>query len=74
MLTIKQALIDKQADSALRDLSKGDMNGLAVIYHLYGRLIRSVAYTIVGNYTDAEDVLQDVFFRCLRRHTVSNIM
>ena len=60
MLSIKQALIDKQADRALCDLSKGDMNGLSVIYDLYGRLIRSVAYTIVGNFTDAEDVLQDV--------------
>lgn len=60
MFNIKQALIDKQADRALRDLSQGDMNGLSVIYDLYGRLIRSVAYTIVGNYADAEDVLQDV--------------
>ena len=70
MLTIKQALIDKQADSALRDLSKGDMDGLAVIYNLYGRLIRSVAYTIVGNYTDAEDVLQDVMILLARRATL----
>ena len=67
MFNIKQALIDKQADRALCDLSKGDMNGLAVIYDLYGRLIRSVAYTIVGNYTDAEDVLQDVMV-LLARH------
>ena len=67
MFNIKQSLIDKQADRALRDLSLGDLNGLAVIYDLYGRLIRSVAYTIVGNYTDAEDVLQDVMV-LLARH------
>ena len=60
MNSIKQVLIDKQADRALCDLSQGDMNGLSVIYDLYGRLILSVAYTIVGNFTDAEDVLQDV--------------
>lgn len=67
MNKLKQARIDKQADSALRNLSRGDMNGLAVIYDLYGRLIRSVAYTIVGNYTDAEDVLQDVMVLLARR-------
>ena len=66
MQSIKQALIDKQADRALRDLSQGDMNGLSVIYDLYGRLILSVAYAIVGNQMDAEDVLQDVMILLCR--------
>ena len=66
MFNINQARIDKQADQALRDLSRGDMNGLSVIYDLYGRLILSVAYTIVGNFTDAEDVLQDVMLLLAR--------
>lgn len=61
-----QARIDKQADKALCDLSQGDMNGLSVIYDLYGRLILSVAYTIVGNFADAEDVLQDVMLLLAR--------
>ena len=61
-----QVRIDKQADKALCDLSQGDMNGLSVIYDLYGRLILSVAYTIVGNFADAEDVLQDVMLLLAR--------
>ena len=60
MNRIQQARIDRQADKALQVLSQGDMNGLSVIYDLYGRLIVSVAYTVVGNFADAEDVLQDV--------------
>ena len=66
MNKIKQALIDKQADRALGDLMQGDMNGLSVVYDLYGRLILSVAYTIVGNFADAEDVLQDVLLLLAR--------
>ena len=66
MNKLGQARIDKQADKALCDLSQGDMNGLSVIYDLYGRLILSVAYTIVGNFADAEDVLQDVMLLLAR--------
>ena len=66
MASIKQALIDKRADRALRDLAQGEMNGLSVIYDLYGRLIQSVAYTIVGNTADAEDVVQDVMILLCR--------
>lgn len=66
MNSFKQARIDKQADKALCNLSQGDMSGLSAIYDLYGRLILSVAYTIVGNFTDAEDVLQDVMLLLAR--------
>ena len=66
MPNIKQALIDKRADKALRELAKGNMDGLSELYDLYGRLILSVAYTIVQSYTDAEDVLQDVMILLCR--------
>ncbi len=66
MSNIKQALIDKRADKALRELAKGNMDGLSELYDLYSRLILSVAYTIVNNYTDAEDVLQDVMILLCR--------
>ena len=66
MPNIKQALIDKRADKALRELARGNMDALSELYDLYGRLILSVAYTIVQSYTDAEDVLQDVMILLCR--------
>ena len=66
MPSIKQKRIDKQADKALRELAKGNMDGLSYLYELYGRLIQSVAYSIVGNYADAEDILQDVMILLCR--------
>ena len=66
MPSIKQIRIDKQADKALRELAKGNMDGLSEIYDLYGRLILSVAYSIVGNLADAEDILQDVMIMLCR--------
>ena len=66
MSSIKQVLIDKRADKALCALAKGNMDALSEIYDLYGRLILSVAYTIMGNSADAEDVLQDVMILLCR--------
>lgn len=46
-------------DKALCELSKGNIHALSVIYDRLGRLILSVAFSILGNPADAEDVLQD---------------
>ncbi|HAN21904.1 MAG: hypothetical protein A2Y15_06140 [Clostridiales bacterium GWF2_36_10] len=51
--------INKVCDKAIIEFLEGDKNGLSVIYDCMARMIFSVAYAIVGNYQDAEDVLQD---------------
>ncbi len=66
MASIKQMIIDKEGDRALRRLALGDRSALGNIYDLYGRLILSVAYTVVGNYADAEDVLQETMIQLVR--------
>ena len=50
----------------MRQLAAGDRSALENLYDLYGRLILSVAYTIVENYADAEDVLQDTMIQLVR--------
>ncbi len=66
MASIKQAIRDAAGDRALRRLAQGDRSALGEIYDLYGRLILSVAYTIVENSPDAEDVLQDTMIELAR--------
>ncbi|MCL2633442.1 MAG: RNA polymerase sigma factor [Oscillospiraceae bacterium] len=48
-------------EKAVIALSRGDDDALSIIYDKAARLIFSTAYAIVGNYQDAEDVLQDTF-------------
>lgn len=41
--------------------------GLEELYRAYGEMVYRLALIRTRNKADAEDVLQDVFFRCLRR-------
>lgn len=69
MASIKQMVTDREGDRALRLLASGDRSALGTLYDLYGRLIMSVAYSIVENYPDAEDVLQDTMIELARYAT-----
>ncbi|MBQ7324105.1 MAG: RNA polymerase sigma factor [Clostridia bacterium] len=69
MASIKQMITDREGDRALRRLAAGDRSALGNIYDLYSRLILSVAYTIVENTADAEDVLQDTMIELVRYAT-----
>ncbi len=51
--------INKTCDKAIYEYSKGNKQALSVIYDCMARMVFSVAYAIVGNYQDAEDVLQE---------------
>ncbi|MEA4832917.1 ECF RNA polymerase sigma factor SigX [bioreactor metagenome] len=51
--------MEKTCDKAIADFSKGDSTALSVIYDCMSRMIFSVAYAILKDYHDAEDVLQD---------------
>lgn len=57
--------VNEMCDNAICSISEGDKSALSVIYRNYGRMIYSVAFEIVKNSVDAEDVLQDVMVRIL---------
>jgi RNA polymerase sigma-70 factor, ECF subfamily len=54
------------AEQLLEQLRHGDENGLAGLYDLYGRLVYSIAYRILKDSGEAEDMVQEVFFKVYR--------
>lgn len=63
------------APSAMTDLeilaamAEGQVNALGLLYDRYARLIYSIAYRILENSEEAEDITQDVFLTLWRRNT-----
>lgn len=60
---LSKVFANKACGDALIKISEGDMNGLTVIYDQLGRQIFSLAFSVLGNYSDAEDAMQDTFLR-----------
>ncbi len=56
--------IDKDLINQLR---KGDLRAFEEIYRRYGSFVYSVAYNVLGNRSEAEDLVQDVFLRLYRK-------
>ena len=50
-------------EHALRQIARGDMDGLETIYDKLGRRIYLLAYSILGDTHAAEDVLQDTLIK-----------
>ncbi len=48
-------------DKAIVGVAQGDMNALSDIYDSIGKQVYFVAYSILKNHNDAEDILQQVF-------------
>ncbi len=63
------------APSAMSDLevlaamAKGQVNALGILYDRYSRLVYSIAYRILENSEEAEDITQEVFLTLWRRNT-----
>ena len=57
---------DARCDRALQEIAKGKSKALSLLYQEYGKMILAVAYRLVGNPQDAEDVLQDVMVQIVR--------
>lgn len=50
-------------EAAIIKVAKGDMSALEVIYNQVGKLLFSVALSLLGNREEAEDALQDTFIK-----------
>ena len=57
---------DARCDRALQEIAKGKSKALSLIYREYGKMILAVAYRMMGNPQDAEDVLQDTMVQIVR--------
>ncbi|MCU0527644.1 MAG: sigma-70 family RNA polymerase sigma factor [Elainella sp. Prado103] len=53
----------------LAAMAEGQVNALGILYDRYARLIYSIAYRILENSEEAEDITQDVFLTLWRRNT-----
>lgn len=51
--------VNSACESALEQISEGNISALSVIYEHLGRMILSVACSVLTDPTEAEDVLQD---------------
>ena len=59
-------MTDKEFQSAINKLLKGDNDGLVSIYEAYIKLIYIVVYNIVGSKEDAEDITSEFFIKLIR--------
>jgi RNA polymerase sigma-70 factor (ECF subfamily) len=57
---------DGRARRLLEQLRSGDPDALAGLYDLYHRLVYSIAYRILRDSGEAEDMVQEVFLRVYR--------
>ena len=53
-------------EALLQRIALADEGALVLLYDRYGRSAYSLAYRIVGNFHDAEDVVQDAFLNVWR--------
>src|SRR5579863_3964877 len=63
---LDQGRAEETAERLLDQLRKGDPNALAGLYDLYGRLVYSIAYRILRDSGEAEDMVQETFLRVYR--------
>ena len=54
--------LEAQSDEKLiADVCLGNMEGLAVLFQRYARVVRSVALRVLKNTSEADDLVQDIF-------------
>ena len=44
------------------NICKGDLDALASLFRRYARIVRGVAYRVLRDASEADDLLQDIFF------------
>src|SRR6516225_1797507 len=56
-------VMEQEEAAAVRRVLAGDRNAFRVLVELHSRAIFKLAYRIMGNETDADDVVQETFLR-----------
>src|SRR4051812_15968927 len=49
-------------ESLMREVSEGSREALGLLFHRYARIVRGVAYRVLRDASEADDLLQDIFF------------
>jgi RNA polymerase sigma-70 factor (ECF subfamily) len=57
----------------LKQVSDGDKDALALLFRRYARSVRNVAYRILRNEAEADDLVQEVFLFIFRKATLFNV-
>jgi len=53
---------EERSDQSLLDrVSAGDLDALALLFQRYARIVRGVAYRVLRDASEADDLLQDIF-------------
>ena len=60
---MRDSIMNKYLDDALLRLAAGDMGALSDVYDKLGRRIFMLAYAILRNRADAEDIMQETFLK-----------
>ena len=59
---------EEDSDEALIDrVCSGDVDALASLFHRYARIIRGLAYRVLADASEADDLLQDLFILIQRK-------
>src|ERR1044072_1958622 len=64
---ISEEFRDSSAANGLSDeavmsgVREGDKDALALLFHRYARLVRGIAYRVLRDRSEADDLLQDIF-------------
>lgn len=71
-MSIKDYMTSNNCDKAIADISKGNIEALTVIYDLMSKKIYSVAWSILKNHQDSEDVVQETLKAILDKADLFN--
>ncbi len=63
----KWAGLPDPSPAELARAADGDVEAFKLIVERYQGMVYSVAYNVLGDYTDAEDAAQEAFLRCFRK-------
>lgn len=55
--------VNEICEQSIKRISEGDLSALTVIYDCAGRLIFTVAFSILGDYQLAQDAMQETFLK-----------
>lgn len=54
-------------ESLMREVSEGSGEALGLLFHRYARIVRGIAYRVLRDASEADDLLQDVFLLIHRK-------